>query len=113
MKDAVPPGAEMSTPLVVTIPHRLGKQEAVRRLQAGLSDVASSLGHLFRMEEQNWTGDRLQFRISVLGQGASGSIDVADDHARLEVFLPWLLATLAEAAQPLIQREAAMLLEKK
>jgi hypothetical protein len=103
----------MSKPLVVTIPHRLGKQEAARRLQTGLGEVASRLGHLFRMEEENWIGDRLQFRISVLAQPASGSVDVADDHVRLEVFLPWLLATLAEAAQPLIQREGTMLLEKK
>ena len=44
---------------------------------------------------------------------ASGSIDVAEDYVRLEVFLPRLLAMLAEGLQPLIRREGSLLLEKK
>jgi hypothetical protein len=103
----------MSKPLVVTIPHHLGKQEASRRLKAGLAGAGSSFGHLFRIEEENWTDDRLQFRVSALGQTASGLIDVAEDHVRLEVLLPWLLAKLAEAMQPLIRREGTLMLEKK
>ena len=45
-------------------------------------------------------------------QVASGSIDVAEDYVRLEVFLPWLLAKLAETLQPLIRKEGTLLLEK-
>lgn len=100
----------MSKPLVVSIPHRLGKAEAVRRLKSGLGSVQANFGHLFTMHEQAWTGERLQFRVSVLGQTANGNIDVADDHVRLEVALPWLLAKVAE---PLIRKEGALLLEKK
>jgi hypothetical protein len=48
-----------------------------------------------------------------MGQVASGSIDVADDHVRLELVLPWLLARVAEAIQPLIRKEARLMLEKK
>ena len=48
-----------------------------------------------------------------LGQVASGSIDVAEDYVRLEVFLHRLLAMLAEGLQPLIRREGSLLLEKK
>jgi hypothetical protein len=44
---------------------------------------------------------------------ASGSIDVAEDYVRLEVFLPWLLAKVAETLQPLIRKEGTLLLEKK
>ena len=103
----------MSKPLVVSIPHRLGKAEAVRRLQSGLDSMQTNFGHLFSVQEKTWTGDRLQFRISALGQVASGSIDVADDYVQLEVALPWLLAKVAESLQPLIRREGALLLEKK
>jgi hypothetical protein len=48
-----------------------------------------------------------------LRQSASGSIDVADDHVRLEVFLPWFLAKLVGTIQPLIRKEGTLLLEKK
>jgi Putative polyhydroxyalkanoic acid system protein (PHA_gran_rgn) len=103
----------MSKPLVVSIPHRLGKAEALRRLKGGLANVGTNFGHLLSIQQQTWTGDQLQFHVSALGQVASGSIDVAEDHVRLEVFLPWLLAKLAETLQPLIRREGTLMLEKK
>jgi hypothetical protein len=88
----------MSKPLVVSIPHRLGKEEALRRLKNGLGEAGKSFGHLFSVQEQIWTGNHLQFQVSALGQAASGSIEVAEDYVRLEVFLPWLLAKLAESS---------------
>jgi hypothetical protein len=103
----------MSKPLIVSIPHRLGKEEALRRLKAGLGSVGTKYGQLFAVQEETWTGDHLQFRISALGQMADGSIHVADDHVHLEVFLPWLLAKVAQSLQPLIGREGALMLEKK
>jgi hypothetical protein len=103
----------MSKPLIVSIPHRLGKDEAMRRLKTGLGSASASFGHVFKIQEEIWTGPHLQYRISALGQVASGSIDVADDYVRLEVFLPWLLAKLAETLQPLIRKEGTLLLEKK
>jgi hypothetical protein len=103
----------MSKPLVVTIPHRLGKDEAVRRLKSGLGDARTRFGHLLAVQEETWTGDHLQFRISALGQAANGNIDVAESQVTLEVYLPWLLAMLAEKIQPLIRKEGTLLLEKK
>src|ERR1700685_3616062 len=35
--------SRMSAPLVVSIPHRLGREEAVRRLKAGLTRAASRI----------------------------------------------------------------------
>jgi hypothetical protein len=103
----------MSVPLVVSIPHHLGKDEAHRRLKNGLAEVGASFGHLFSVMEQIWTGDHLRFQVSALGQSASGSIDVAEDFVRLEVFLPWFLAKLGGTIQPLIRKEGTLLLEKK
>jgi hypothetical protein len=103
----------MSAPLLVSIPHRLGKDEAVRRLQSGLGSVRSSYGHIFAIEEEIWTGEHLQFRVRALGQVASGTIDVAEEYVTLQVFLPWLLAKVAAAIQPLVRKEGTLLLEKK
>jgi hypothetical protein len=103
----------MSKPLVVSIPHRLGKEEAIRRLKSGLAETRTRFGHVFTVAEETWDQDHLEFRISALGQTVSGSIDVAEDAVRLEIFLPWLLAKLAETLQPLIRREGTLMLEKK
>jgi len=105
--------SSMSKPLTVSIPHRLGKDEAVRRLKSGLADARTNYSHLFNVQDETWSGDQLAFRVSALAQTISGTIDVADDHVTLQVFLPWLLAKLAEAIQPLIRREGTLLLEKK
>jgi len=102
----------MSRPLVVSIPHRLGKEEAVRRLQAGLTRAASSIPVL-SVDEERWEGDKMIFRVRALGQAAAGHVDVAEDHVQVEVVLPWLLQRFAEAAQAAIRSRGQRLLTKK
>jgi Putative polyhydroxyalkanoic acid system protein (PHA_gran_rgn) len=103
----------MSRPLTVTIPHRLGKQEAISRLRAGLSSARSHFGQLLAVEEEVWDGDTVEFRVRALSQTANGKIETFDDHVRLEVSLPWLLAAFAEKIAPVIRKQGQLLLEKK
>jgi Putative polyhydroxyalkanoic acid system protein (PHA_gran_rgn) len=102
----------MSAPLIVSIPHQLGRQEAARRLKAGLTRAVSSVPVL-KVDEERWDGDRMIFRVRALGQAASGHLDVAEDHVRLEVNLPWLLQRFAEAAQAAIRHSGRLLLTKR
>jgi hypothetical protein len=102
----------MSAPLVVTLPHRLGREEARRRLQAGLTRAAASLPVL-KVDEERWDGDRMTFRVRALGQAAAGHVDVEDDHVRVEVTLPWLLQRFAEAAQWAIKSRGNLLLTRR
>lgn len=103
----------MSKPLSVSIPHHLGKDEAARRLKSGLTSARTHFAHLFTVQEENWTDDHLDFRVGALGQVLSGTIDILDDRVELKVVLPWLLAKLAQAIQPLIRKEGTLMLEKK
>jgi Putative polyhydroxyalkanoic acid system protein (PHA_gran_rgn) len=103
----------MSPPLTVTIPHRLGKQEAVNRLRAGLSSARTHFGQVLAVEQEVWNGDVVEFRVRSLGQAANGRIETFDDHVRLEVSLPWLLAKFAETIAPVIRKQGQFLLEKK
>jgi len=102
----------MSAPLVVSIPHRLGREEASRRLKAGLTRAASSVPVL-KVDEERWDGDRMVFRVRALGQAASGHLDGADDHVRLEVTLPWLMPRFAQAAPITIKNRGNLLLTKR
>ena len=102
----------MSVPLIVSIPHRLGREEAVRRLKAGLTRAASSVP-VMKVDEERWEENRMIFRVRALGQAASGHVDVADDHVRVEVTLPWLLQKFAEVAQAAIKKRGQLLLDKK
>lgn len=102
----------MPVPLVVSIPHSLGREEATRRLKAGLSRAAASIPVL-KVDEERWQESRMIFRLRAFGQAASGHLDVADDHVRLEVTLPWLLQRFAEAAQVAIRNRGRLLLGKR
>jgi hypothetical protein len=103
----------MSQPLVFSIPHSLGKEEAGRRLRSGFGGVPATFQQLLSVQEEVWTEDHMQFRISALGQVATGAIDVADDHIRLTIALPWLLATFAEKIHTLIGNQAKLMLAKR
>src|ERR1700750_30372 len=102
----------MPAPLVVSIPHSLGREEAVRRLETGLSGAASSVPVL-SVDEERWEDNRMIFRVRALGQAAAGHVDVAEDHVQVEVMLPGLLQRSAEVAQAAIQNRGKLLLTKK
>jgi hypothetical protein len=103
----------LSRPLIVSIPHHLGREEAARRIKSGLTAARTNYSSLLTIHEETWSGDRLAFNLSALGQSAVGFIDVAEDHVRLEVQLPWLLAVVAEKLTPAIRKEGTLMLEKK
>lgn len=102
----------MAAPLVVSIPHSLGREEAMRRLKTGLSRAATSVPML-GVDEERWEDNRMIFRVRAMGQAAAGHVDVAEDHVRVEVVLPWLLQRFAEAAQAMIRSRGDRLLTKK
>lgn len=89
------------------------KREALRRLRSGLAALQREYSYLFTIQQKTWTGYHLQFRASVLGQVADGSIDVTNRHVYLNVFLPWLLVSLVRPAEPLIVKEGTLMLERK
>ena len=102
----------MSQPITVTLPHRLGRAEVLRRLQAGFSNAQSKFGGKLLVLEEQWSGDHLDFRASVLGQTTTGTVDVAEDHVRLEVHLPWPLSLLANKAKALVEKQGKLMLDK-
>jgi len=103
----------MSKPIVVSVPHRLGREEAARRLKSGLERMRTGFAGQMSVLQENWSGDHLDLQIAMLGQTTNGAIDVADDHIRISVELPWLLGMVADKARGLIQKQGQLLLEKK
>lgn len=102
----------MTKPLIVTISHGLGKEEAIARLKGGLARATATLP-MFAMQEEVWTGDKMTFRMSAMGHEAHGSVDVAEKDVRIEITLPWLLQRFGEMIQSAIRSKGQILLEKK
>ena len=102
----------MSETVKVTISHRLGKGEAIRRIKEGFARTDGQLGTMFSIEQQSWEGDTLRFRVRALGQTASARIEVLEDALHIEVSLPWLLAKAANHLLTVLRKEATRLLTK-
>jgi hypothetical protein len=103
----------MSERVTVTVSHRLGKDEAIRRLKDGFAQSKGQLGGLIKVEQETWEGDTLRFAMRALGQTAAGTVEVLDDALRIEVALPWLLAKAANKLLPVLRKQTTLMLEKK
>jgi hypothetical protein len=104
---------KMTQPLVVSLPHSLGKAEAIRRLKAGLARVSADYSQFIDITEESWIGDRLLLQITALTQHMRGQIDVGEDRVRVEILLPWILASIAKGLRPLIEQKGTLMLTSK
>ncbi len=103
----------MAETVSVTIPHRLTKDEARRRLEEGFSRVTRQMAGRAVAVDQRWEGDRMAFSAAVMGQSITGNIWVRDTAVDLEIDLPWLLASMANVFKGRLKRETTLLLENK
>jgi putative polyhydroxyalkanoate system protein len=99
-------------PLTIVIPHQLSKAEARQRIEAHFTELlgqySSSLDHI----EHHWTGDTLDFQAGVMGMTISGKLQIEDQDVRIEIVLPWVLATMSRTLSQTIEQEGRKLLEK-
>jgi hypothetical protein len=97
-------------PIVVTVPHRLGKAEAIRRIRTRIDEARARDAAKFKIAEENWDDDGLTFRIALLGLPVTGTIEVGDEQARAEVRLSWYQSHIVKSAEAFIREEGARLL---
>lgn len=102
---------DMAAPLTVSIPHSLGREEALKRLKSGLEGVPAS--SLFTLEQRPWADYRMPFIVRAFGQAIEGSLQVEEEAVKLEVVLPALLRKLWEPLKTVLLGRTKALLEKK
>lgn len=104
----------MSRHVSVTIPHKLGKAEARRRVEGGLGRFKDEMGQAGLGQIQHaWADDRLAFTARSMGQSITGRIEVRDADLRIEVDLPAFLAAFADKIAAKLRKEGTHLIEKK
>lgn len=104
----------MAKPMVVEIPHELGREEARRRIESGMAKARAALDKSgIAINTLTWTGDRLDYSVSALTQTVDGQIDVGQDVVRVEVRMPLLLSMFAAKIQKIVGAEGNKLLLPK
>jgi hypothetical protein len=105
-------GRFLRKPIVVTVPHRLGRDEAKRRLLNGLQQVDQQIAAAHASLEYSWDGYRIHFSVMAMRQLLVGHTDVEDENIRIEIQLPFLLHMLADPLASRIESNTEMLLRR-
>ena len=98
-------------PITVTISHRLGREEAKRRIDQGLASIRGEIAPYVKSLDYAWDGYRLDFRVVAMMQTITGRIEAYDDSIKVELGLPRLLHLLARTIKGRIENRAGALLE--
>ncbi len=100
----------MSQPIQVDLPHRLGKDEARRRIANNIHKLESHIPGGAKVQS-GWAGDQLNLDVRALGDAVTATIDVEENRVRLRVLLPGMLGMFAGPIQAMLQKKGDLLLE--
>ena len=100
----------MSQPIQVDLPHKLGKDEARRRIANNIHKLESHIPGGAAVES-GWAGDQLNLDVHALGDSVKATIDVEEAKVRVKVLLPGMLSLFAAPIQAMLQRKGDLLLE--
>ncbi len=102
----------MSNPIVVDLPHKLGAQEARRRIERNVGKLTDHIPGGAQVASR-WTGDRLDLDVGAMGQQVSVQIDIQETVVRMTVNLPPALTFFRGMLEPLIRSQGAAMLEDR
>jgi hypothetical protein len=104
----------MQRPIDVDIPHKLGREEAHRRIATNIHKLKDHIPGGATHIDSNWSGDRLDLVVHAMGQAAEALIDVEETKVRCRIQLPGMLALFAAPIEAMLKAKGSdLLLEDK
>jgi hypothetical protein len=83
-------------PLVVRVPHRLGREEMRQKLDQGLARARDQYGETVGGIDARWTADdQMTVAVKVMGMQIDGSIQLLAEELLVEVQLPGMASLFA------------------
>ena len=100
----------MTQPIEVDLPHKLGKEEARRRIANNVHKLQEHIPGAAQVQT-GWVGDQLNLDVHAMGQQVAAIIDVMETKVRLKVLLPPMLGMFSGIIQGALQKKGGILLE--
>ena len=94
----------------ISIPHKLGADEAKKRIKNLISDAQQQLGNKVSDVKESWTDNRGDFSFRAMGFSVSGTLKVEPTTADLEINLPFAALPLKGRVEKEISNRAKELL---
>jgi len=98
--------------LDIDIPHTLGKEQALERVQGLLRKLQADQKDIVQNVSENWQGNEGAFSFSAKGFDLSGNIRVEDSKVHINGQLPFALSFFKVKISQIIQEKAAEVLSK-
>jgi putative polyhydroxyalkanoate system protein len=100
----------MSQPIEVDLPHKLGKDEARRRIANNVHKLEQHIPGGARVDS-GWAGDQLNLDVHAMGDSVKATIDVDETKVRVRVLLPGMLSFFGAPIQAMLQKKGNLLLD--
>ena len=100
----------MTQPIEVDLPHKLGRDEARRRIANNVHKLQEHIPGGAQVQS-GWAGDQLNLDVQAMGQSVTATIDVEESKVRLTVLLPPVLGMFGGLIQAALQKKGSVLLE--
>jgi len=94
----------------MTVPHALGTDEAMRRIQNLLTDLKRDHGDQISDLKENWTDDGGTFSFKAMGFSLKGSMNVQPDSVTVEGDLPFAAVPFRDKIESMFRERATELL---
>ena len=102
----------MTQKIVAELPHRLGTEEARRRIASGIGRLSEQVPGGAAVDS-GWSGNRLDLKVEAMSQQVTARIDVGETSVRVEMLLPAALSFFARPIEAMLKRKGAQLLEDR
>ena len=96
--------------LEISIPHKLTKEEARRRIQELLPKMKKDYGDQIKDLHEEWSDNTGSFSFSVMGFAVSGTLTVNDSSVDLDGNLPFAAAFFKGKIKSVIEEKAQQVL---
>ena len=101
----------MSQPIQVDLPHKLGKEEARRRIANNIHKLKDHIPGGTAQVSSAWSDDELRLDVAAMGQSVQTLIGVEESVVRVHVLLPGMLGMFSGPIQAMLQKKGSVLLE--
>jgi hypothetical protein len=100
----------MERPIEVELPHKLGREEAHRRIANNVHKLKDQLPGGAAHVQSSWAGETLNLDITAMGQKVAAQVDVEETKVRCRVMLPGMLAFFAKPIEAALNAKGRDLL---
>jgi hypothetical protein len=100
----------MTTATIIDIPHNLGRDEAKRRMAAGIGKLASHIPGGAATVTSSWpSDDRLALTVATMGVEVPCTVDAEDSRLRVTLHLTGMLSLMAGPISAIVQKQGERL----